>query len=376
MPMAITDPRIEGNPIIYCNAAFLQMCGYERDEVLGQDYFFLMERHADPGVVERIAAAVAARREFTEDVLFHTKDGREIWVAGLVSPMVEEDQVVRHFTSFLDITDRVRREQELHRAKETLDRRVATRTKRLQAAKDKLEEEVERRRRTEALLRQSLAEGEEALRFRDFLVQEVNHRTKNALQLATSLLQIQARQSEPAVQEALEVAAGRLMRIGEVHAMLAYRGETPNAIEVGPYLLRLAQSMAEGLVTSPGQIRVEVETDEVAVWRPDLVIPLGLIVGEALTNAFKYAFPEGRKGRVRVDLSLAGEGLVSLRIEDDGIGLPPLRRRGALGLQLIEMLAQQVRGSVVLGNRADGAGTVVSVTFPDPNTAPGQPQTG
>jgi two-component sensor histidine kinase len=77
-----------------------------------------------------------------------------------------------------------------------------------------------------------------------------------------------------------------------------------------------------------------------------------------------------------VDLSLAGEGLVSLRIEDDGIGLPPSRRRGALGLQLIEMLAQQVRGSVVLGNRADGAGTVVGVTFPDPNTAPGQPQTG
>ncbi|WP_147465065.1 sensor histidine kinase [Teichococcus wenyumeiae] len=371
MPMAISDPNVAGNPIVYCNAAFLQMCGYDRKEVLGQDYFFLIGRHADPSVVDRIKQAVAARREFTEDILFHTKDGREIWVAALVDPMVEDDRVVRHFVSFLDITDRVQRVQGLREAKATLDRRVATRTKRLQAAKDKLEEEVERRRRTEALLRESLAEGEVALKFRDFLVQEVHHRTKNALQLATALLQLQARQSEPPVQAALAVAVGRLLRIGEVHELLAYQSETPNTIEVAPYLLRLGRSMLEGLVTSPGQVEVEVEADEEAVWAPDVVIPLGLIVGEALTNAFKYAFPEGRRGRILVNLSLPDGGLARLRIEDDGIGLPPSRRQGALGLKLIETLAQQIQGKVELVSRQDGTGTAVSVTFPDPNTVPG-----
>ena len=53
---------------------------------------------------------------------------------------------------------------------------------------------------------------------------------------------------------------------------------------------------------------VEVEAEEEAVWRPDLVVPLGLIAGEALTNALKHAFPEGRAGRVRVGLRAAGEG--------------------------------------------------------------------
>ncbi|MBO1077118.1 PAS domain-containing protein [Roseomonas marmotae] len=371
MPMAITDPNVAGNPIIYCNAAFLQMCGYDRKEVLGQDYFFLIGRHTDPSVAQRIKDAVAARREFTEDILFHTKDGREIWVAALVDPMVENDRVVRHFVSFLDITDRVHREQELREAKATLDRRVTARTKRLQHAKDKLEEEVERRRRTEALLRDSLAEGEVALSFRDFLIQEVHHRTKNALQLATALLQLQARQSEPLVRSALDVATGRLMRIGEVHEMLAYQSETPNTIEVAPYLLRLGQSMVEGLVTKPGQIEVEVEADEEAVWSPDVVIPLGLIVGEAVTNAFKHAFPEGRRGRILVDLSLADDGLVRLRIEDDGIGLPPSRRKGSLGLKLIETLAQQIQGKVEIVRRESGTGTAVSVTFPDPSTAAG-----
>ncbi|MFC7557285.1 sensor histidine kinase [Pseudoroseomonas wenyumeiae] len=161
------------------------------------------------------------------------------------------------------------------------------------------------------------------------------------------------------------------MRIGEVHGLLAYQSETPNTIEVAPYLLRLGQSMLEGLVTSPGQVEVEVEADEEAVWAPDVVIPLGLIVGEALTNAFKYAFPEGRRGRILVDLSLADGGLARLRIEDDGIGLPPSRRQGALGLKLIETLAQQIQGKVELVSRQDGTGTAVSVTFPDPNTAAG-----
>ncbi len=41
IPMVVTDPTVVDNPIIYVNAAFLEMSGYERDEVLGQTYFFL-----------------------------------------------------------------------------------------------------------------------------------------------------------------------------------------------------------------------------------------------------------------------------------------------------------------------------------------------
>src|SRR3712207_7374189 len=126
-----------------------------REEVLGQNYFFLVGERADPEVAARVEAAMAARRRFIEDVPFHAKDGREVWVSMFVSPVVEDGRVVQHFASFLDVSDRVARERELREAKETLDRRVATRTKRLRQANARLEEEVERRRRTEATLRRS-----------------------------------------------------------------------------------------------------------------------------------------------------------------------------------------------------------------------------
>src|SRR3712207_3978412 len=109
MPMAVTDPLVADNPIIYANAAFLEMCGYEREDVLGQNYFFLLGEHADPAVAQRVEAAMAARRQITEDVRFYTKDGRAVWVSMFVSPVIEENRVVQHFASFLDITDRMER---------------------------------------------------------------------------------------------------------------------------------------------------------------------------------------------------------------------------------------------------------------------------
>jgi PAS domain S-box-containing protein len=193
MPMVVTDPAVLDNPIIYVNAAFLELSGYEPGEVLGQNYFFLVGEQVDEEAVQRVKAAMAARRTFIEDVPFRPKGGREAWVSMFVSPVVEDGQVVQHFASFLDVTDRVRREQELREAKHTLERRVAARTERLQQANARLREEVERRERTEAVLRDALERGQEDIRYRDFLVREVNHRTKNALQLAVSLLSVQAR---------------------------------------------------------------------------------------------------------------------------------------------------------------------------------------
>jgi PAS domain S-box-containing protein len=146
----------------------LDLCGYGQEEVLGQYHFFLAGAHADPEMARRVEAAIAARRTFVEDVLFHAKDGREVWVSMCVSPVVEDGRVVQHFASFLDIGGRVARERELREAKEMLDRRVATRTRPLQQVNARLQEEVERRHRMEATLRDALAQSEQDIRYRDF----------------------------------------------------------------------------------------------------------------------------------------------------------------------------------------------------------------
>jgi two-component sensor histidine kinase len=54
----------------------------------------------------------------------------------------------------------------------------------------------------------------------------------------------------------------------------------------------------------------------------DLVVPLGLKVGGALTNALKHAFPEGRAGRVRVELRADDGGTIRVLVEDDGGACP------------------------------------------------------
>ncbi len=335
MPMVVTDAQRPGNPILYVNPAFLRMLGRGPDEVVGHGFTAIACEHAAPEVRARIEAALASRAPTTDELLFRAKEGREVWVSQAVEPMAEDGRTVRHFASFFDITDRVRRERGLEEEKDTLARRVAARTRRLQEAKARLEEEVERRRRTEATLRDALAQDQEDLRFRDFLIREVNHRTKNALQLAVSLLRVQASRAGPETRGALDMAAQRLLRIGEVHALLTYQGEAPDAVDFPAYLRRLCRQMAEGLVAEPGRVVIEVE----ASWGPDLVVPLGLIAGEALTNALKHAFPEGREGRVRVVLRVVGGGLMRLCVEDDGVGLPAERRGGSLGLRLIEMFA-------------------------------------
>lgn len=121
--------------------------------------------------------------------------------------------------------------------------------------------------------------------------------------------------------------------------------------------------MAESILT-PGQVDIEVKASDEAIWGPDLVVPLGLIVGEAVTNAMKHAFPEGRSGTIRVELLAQDLASMILRIEDDGVGIPPDRRKGSLGLQLIEMFARQINGKAALEGRRGGDGTIVVVNFP------------
>jgi two-component sensor histidine kinase len=159
--------------------------------------------------------------------------------------------------------------------------------------------------------------------------------------------------------------------VGEVHALLTYQSGSPNVIDCCDYLRRLCQEMEESLSVSGGQVTVFLDAKDEAMWSPDLVIPLGLIVGEAVTNALKHAFPDKREGRVRVELRAISGGQTRLLIEDDGVGMSDDRRRGSLGLRLIEMFAKQVKGNAAMEAGRGGRGTAIAVTFPNPDQPDG-----
>ena len=229
----------------------------------------------------------------------------------------------------------------------------------LRQANGELEARVERRT---ADLRTAVAE-------RDVLLKEVHHRVKNNLQVVAALLHLRAKQSsDPAGREAFAETLRRIKAMSLVHEAL-YGGGDTSGIDFAAYLRTLATATASSFGMA-GQVAVEVAPSP---GRVDLntAVPLGLAAAEAIANAFKHAFPEGRRGTMRIAFSApAGAADGELTVRDDGVGVAEPRapnRRGA-GLSLAQALARQIGGRITVA-KGGGGGTVWRLTFAAPARA-------
>ena len=342
MPMVVTDPTVSGNPIIYVNEAFIDLFGYTRDEVLGQNYFFLAGPSTDPVIERNIRAANTADRPLNQEVLLYAKSGREVWTAQFVSPVHDDKgRIIQHFASFWDITRRVRAERRTMRLNEVLEQRVAERTQVLQT-------ELDRRRALEGVLTDSIREKDHLLGQRRVLLHEVNHRAKNSISMAIAMLRLQmGRQDKPEVSEALEDAIQRLDHLARIHEIL-YRQDSDDVqrVDMAAYLSELCKNFAHLQSLQDHRIEVVSDADDI-ILDVDRAINVALIAGEAISNALKHAFPEPRRGAIRVGLHNVESDLV-LSVEDNGVGLPAERRAGAMGMRLIEGMARGLGGSLTV----------------------------
>ena len=355
MPMVVTDPTISGNPIIYVNEAFIGLFGYTREEVLGQNYFFLAGVNTDPVIERNIRAANTADRPLNQEVLLYAKSGREVWTAQFVSPVHDDKgRIIQHFASFWDITRRVRAERRTKRLNEVLEQRVAERTQVLQT-------ELDRRRALEGVLTDSIREKDHLLGQRRILLHEVNHRAKNSISMAIAMLRLQmGRQDKPEVSQALDDAIQRLDHLARIHEIL-YRQDSDDVqrVDMAAYLSELCKNFAHLQSLQDHRIEVLSDADDI-ILDVDRAINVALIAGEAISNALKHAFPEPRRGVIRVGLHNVESDLV-LSVEDNGVGLPAERRAGAMGMRLIEGMARGLGGALTV----DGdQRTLISVRFP------------
>src|SRR3954462_3548076 len=87
MPMVITDPRQDDNPIVFANQAFQKLTGYDVDEIVGHNCRFLQGPETNRGSVAAIAAALRAEEAISIDLLNYRKDGSHFWNALYISPV-------------------------------------------------------------------------------------------------------------------------------------------------------------------------------------------------------------------------------------------------------------------------------------------------
>ncbi len=213
-----------------------------------------------------------------------------------------------------------------------------------------------------------------ALAEKETLLKEVHHRVKNNLQVVTSLLSIQAQVADnPKVCEALLENKNRIRSIAAVHERL-YRSHTLAEVEMDLYLDELVTDLRN--VYGAGHIHIIIQSAPV-VLGVDQAIPCGLIINELISNAMKYAFT-GQAGApvtglaaphtIHVQLERQ-ENNVALEIADNGVGLPPgynPYESKTLGLQLVNMLARQLRASLQVES-TPGQGTRFRLVFPPQN---------
>jgi two-component sensor histidine kinase/Tfp pilus assembly protein PilF len=208
-----------------------------------------------------------------------------------------------------------------------------------------------------AVIKQSLAEKETLLR-------EIHHRVKNNLQIISSLLNIQSQHIvDENVLSSIQEGQSRVQAMSLIHQNL-YQSEHLSNVDIENYLRELTAYLSEMFVGSQKSIQVEVEASKIQ-FDIDTAIPLGLIVNELVSNAYKYAFDKRDSGKIKIKIKAINAIDYELDVNDDGNGLPagfdPKNSR-SLGLKLVSILSRQLRGSMSFNS---DQGTSFTVRFKD-----------
>lgn len=197
---------------------------------------------------------------------------------------------------------------------------------------------------------------------RELMLREIHHRVKNNLQMISSLLSLQAQNLRSTrIRRIFSEAQNRVRTLSLLHRHL-YEREQWEALDFKAFVEDLASQLAAADTSEQARsVRIQVELPHLSV-APDVAIPLGLIVTEALTNAFKYAFPNGQTGTITIGMTVEGE-MATVFVRDDGVGLDQEAGEEAsgLGTTLMRGLAQQIGGELRM--ISDG-GTIVEVVLP------------
>ena len=184
-----------------------------------------------------------------------------------------------------------------------------------------------------------------SLREKEVLLQEIQHRVKNNLLTISGILALQLNQIEDdKSKDAFITSMNRVNALTQIHTRL-YQSEDFSRIDLEEYIEELVRELArsygfpqEDVITDVRDASLDITT----------AIPAGLIVNELVSNAMKHAFPDGKKGQIKITISSEGTQSV-LTVSDNGIGLPQhidIRNTKSLRFSLVVQAVEQINGDI------------------------------
>jgi PAS domain S-box-containing protein len=306
--------------IIYVNR-IMETSGYTLEELIGRPIWDFISEESKP-VARR---SFEKRRQGIDDsyeLRLIRKDGSFIW--GLVSAKSlfdKEGKFIGYLGMLIDITERKKAEE-------------------------------------------ALASIETARK------KEIHHRIKNNLQVISSLLDLQAEHfrnreniKDSEVLEAFRESQDRVISMALIHEEL-YRGEGFETLNFSLYIRELAENLLLTYRLGDTDITLKMDLEENLLFDVDAAVPLGMIVNELISNSLKHAFPDRKRGEIRIKLSREkneecmksiAEDCKStnfiLVVSDDGVGIPEnldIENLDSLGFQLVTSLVDQLDGEFEL----------------------------
>ena len=197
----------------------------------------------------------------------------------------------------------------------------------------------------------------------ELLLKEMNHRVANSLGLVAAMVRMQASalRDDGAV-KALNETQARITAIAGVHRHI-YSAESVSMVSMTDYLTQLVKDLQTSLHDYHGAHEILLEAADISM-TTDKAIWIGIAVSELVTNAFKYAYPAGKTGAIRVNLHKSGDSDGELVVEDDGVGFDPATPTSGTGLgaKILEAMRRGLGGQIEHDRSATG--TRILMTFP------------
>jgi PAS domain S-box-containing protein len=319
VPIAIIVSRLKGSEprIVYVNAAFERLTGQTRTDVEGRGLAVLEGFVHEDNPTLTLSGAAAVADEFLGTFAAEQAGGQAILVEAYAA-LIESEDIADNYrvVALVDVSARERAQRE---------------------------------------------EFERQIRDKDLMLKELQHRVKNNLQLITALIRLEARNARGGEAVNLDRLAGRIESLQLLYQAMS--GEAwGHELDLGHYVSQIASAIVRTHALDSVQLDLKVNYCPVSI---NVAMPVGLIVNELLTNAFKYAFVGRESGTITLECLRETEFQYRVVVADDGTGLPPgveWPGAGKLSALIVQTLRENAKTALEVRS-APGEGTEVTIAF-------------